>query len=87
MLAEGHGLGFDFGTSGARINVVEAGSLKVLHSAQTTYAGGQQTAEAWSGAMDELLESIPSKVGHNCIDPIWTVTSLVWMIPGSRIVT
>lgn len=57
-LSGSFGLGFDFGTSGARINVVDADSLEVVHEGACAYS--EQTAAIWVSAMKELLSGVPS---------------------------
>ena len=57
-LSGSFGLGFDFGTSGARINVVDADSLEVVHEGACSYS--EQTAAVWVAAMEELLLGIPA---------------------------
>lgn len=54
------GLGFDFGTSGARINVVDKDSLAVVHDAAVKYE--EQSPEVWVDAMHKLLDGIPKDV-------------------------
>lgn len=57
----GCGLGFDFGTSGARICVVDGGEAKeILHEASVPYA--EQSPDVWVSAMDTLLDGIPTPV-------------------------
>ena len=53
-LGEGSfGAGFDFGTSGVRLNVIDAGSLDVVHAGELKYQ--TQEAKVWQDAMDALL--------------------------------
>ena len=60
----GCGLGFDFGTSGARICVVDggagSGSEAILHEGSVPYA--EQSPDVWVAAMESLLDGIPPAV-------------------------
>uniref|UniRef100_A0A7S1HBX3 Carbohydrate kinase FGGY C-terminal domain-containing protein n=3 Tax=Hemiselmis andersenii TaxID=464988 RepID=A0A7S1HBX3_HEMAN len=60
VIMASHGLGFDFGTSGVRINVVSSTTLEVVHADSRAYS--EQSADVWSNAMDELLLAIPEKI-------------------------
>jgi len=55
---EACGLGFDFGTSGARICVVDGATQATLHEASVPYA--EQAPEVWVAAMETLLDGIPT---------------------------
>ena len=56
----GLGIGFDFGTSGARINLVDAQSLGVVFAADVQYE--QQSTQVWTDALCQLLDQIPSEL-------------------------
>jgi hypothetical protein len=52
-----YGVGFDFGTSGARLNVVNSADLSVVHSDEIKYS--EQKANIWLDALNELLSAVP----------------------------
>ena len=54
------GLGFDFGTSGVRINVVDRVSKAVMHEAAVPYK--QQSPDVWIDGMHQLLSRIPPEM-------------------------
>ncbi|EKX34714.1 hypothetical protein GUITHDRAFT_147031 [Guillardia theta CCMP2712] len=56
-----YGLGFDFGTSGARINVVEEENLEVVYEASCSYS--DQTPQVWVDALESLTTNVPEEVG------------------------
>jgi len=55
-----YGLGFDFGTSGARINVVEEERLKVVYEASCSYS--EQSPQVWVDALETLTSNIPEEL-------------------------
>jgi len=76
------GLGFDFGTSGARINVVDADSLEVVHEGACSYS--EQTAAVWVAAMEELLLGIPAATRRKVARIAVSGTSASCLILDSR---
>ena len=55
-----YGLGFDFGTSGARLNVVDSADLSVIYAGEFKYS--EQRADVWLNAMETLLEQVPPEL-------------------------
>jgi len=55
-----YGLGFDFGTSGARINVVEEENLEVVYEASCSYS--DQTPQVWVDALESLTTNVPEEI-------------------------
>ena len=56
--AAGCGLGFDFGTSGARICVVDGSGKEIVHEGSVAYS--EQSPDVWVAAMHKLLDGIPA---------------------------
>jgi sugar (pentulose or hexulose) kinase len=85
MAAETHsacGLGFDFGTSGARICVVDGISKEILHEASVPYS--EQRADVWVAAMNTLLEGIPTAMRARITSVAVSGTSASVMLVDSR---
>jgi len=74
-LSGSFGLGFDFGTSGARINVVDADSLEVVHEGACAYS---EQARACILEVDNRVQSYssPGAGNHNAFRFIRYVLAL-----------
>jgi hypothetical protein len=78
----GCGLGFDFGTSGARICVVDGGAAQeIVHEASVPYA--EQSPDVWVSAMETLLDGIPAPVRARIISVAVSGTSSSVMLVDS----
>eukprot|EP00667_Euglena_gracilis_P010618 EG_transcript_10820 len=84
---EALGLGFDFGTSGARIAVVAANTHEVVHTDAVPYE--QQTPAVWVEALHALLGRLPTALRGriNRIAVSGTSASVLLVDPTRNLVT
>ena len=78
----GCGLGFDFGTSGARICVVNGEAHEILHEDSVPYA--EQSPEVWVAAMETLLDRIPAGMRAHITSVAVSGTSASVMLVDAR---
>ena len=79
---EAYGLGFDFGTSGARVCVVDGATQAPLHDASVPYA--EQSPEVWVTAMETLLDGIPGAMRARITSIAVSGTSATVMLVDGR---
>jgi sugar (pentulose or hexulose) kinase len=78
----GCGLGFDFGTSGVRICVVDGRRQAILHEARVSYT--EQSPDVWVDAMETLLDGIPATIRASISSVAVSGTSASVMLVDSR---